>query len=413
VTFDYEITNAVLGGDNRVSIGFRIIENNGVDPAFAVTFDPYGAVTISPLATQGFTVSSPTSGPVFYIPYATSFMGISPADFDAGNATSVGTPTINNQPPSVSLVNVWNGTQGELLGPDPTGAYTAILGGGTAPNTGAIVPAGSTMLRAVLLGSFVQTNAEAATGLDFDGDGATTSSLSILAKAAYKDVPGFTPRRQIVSDAKCSACHEQLGFDPDFHGGARNNGEICNMCHNPIRNSSSWSGNQKDFVHSIHAGFLGTAQGIRTNKFGWHASEAYWTITYPSNLSNCEACHLPGTYDFSAPQYTQDLINRMLPSTASSSNVDAPTYAGYLAPPPWLVLGDYRDVGTDKSANLVVSPIASPCLGCHDSQPAVAHMRLNGAQIYVSRGSYVAGTEACLVCHGPGRSAAIQDVHYR
>jgi OmcA/MtrC family decaheme c-type cytochrome len=404
-TIDYAIRNVVVGADNRLAIEFQVKKDN-----VAVTFDPFGAVTIGPLSTQGF-----TSGPSFYAAYSVSFTGIaSPADFDAGTVTTTGATTISTSPASVSLTNVWNGTQGQLLGPDPEGFYTAILSGtGTAPNTSAVIPAGAAMVTGVMIGSFSQANAESVTGLDLNSDGDAVDAASILAKAAYKVAAGFTGRRQIISDAKCSACHEQLGFDPDFHGGARNNGEICAICHNPVRNNSSWSGNMKDFIHGIHAGGgPGVAHGIRTNKFGWHADLAYWNVTYPSNLSNCEACHLPGTYDFTGTAYTAnggELLNRLLPSTASSSNVTSLAVTA----PPWLSLGNYSDVGTDKSANLVVSPLTSPCLGCHDSPIAVNHMKQNGAQIYVSRGSYLAGTETCLVCHGAGRIAAIRDVHYR
>jgi OmcA/MtrC family decaheme c-type cytochrome len=402
-TFEYQVTNVSVGVDARTSIAFRILKDD-----VAVTFDPYPTVTVGPLSSTGF-----TSGPSFYVAYSVPFMGIaSPADFDAGNAG-----TISTSPTSVSLTNVWNATQGDLIGPDPTGLYTAVIGGGTANNTNALVPANAAMVTGYMIGSFTQTNAEPATNLDLNGDGDKLDGFSNLAKAVYKVANGYTGRRQIVSDAKCSACHEQLGFEPDFHSGARNNGQICNICHNPLRNNKSWSGNQKDFIHGIHAGGgSGVGFGIRTNRFGWHGELSFWLTTYPSNLSNCEACHLPGTYDFSASQYTDnfgELITRLLPSTASNSNVTAGTIAGYEAAPPWVVPGNYSDAGGDKSANLVVSAITSPCLGCHDSPPAVSHFRLNGAQIYVPRSSYVPGTEACLVCHGPDREFAIHDMHYR
>jgi OmcA/MtrC family decaheme c-type cytochrome len=406
--FEYEITNVSVGLDARASIAFRV--KNCVGPGCTpapVTFDPYPAVTLAPLYSEGF-----SGGPTFYVAYSVPFMGIaSPADFDAGNAASIAT-----SPPSISLANIWDGTQGNLIGPDPSGLYTAVLGGGTANNVNALLPANAAMVTGVMIGSFTQINAEVNLGLDLNGDGVIAGGFNNLARAAYKVANGFTPRRQIVSDAKCSACHEQLGFEPDFHSGARNNGEICAICHNPIRNNKSWSGNMKDFVHGIHAGGPNVAYGVRTNRFGWHGELAFWETTYPSNLSNCQACHLPGTYDFSASQYTDDagaLLTQLLPSTASSSNVTAGTLAGYEAAPPWVAVGNYSDVGLNKSANLVVSPITAPCLGCHDSPGAVSHFRLNGGQVYVSRGSYVPGTEACLVCHGPDRAFAIHDVHSR
>jgi hypothetical protein len=40
-------------------------------------------------------------------------------------------------------------------------------------------------------------------------------------------------------------------------------------------------------------------------------------------------------------------------------------------------------------------------------------MEQNGGTIYGLRGAATGGTELCLICHGPGRVAAIKDVHGR
>ena len=83
-----------------------------------------------------------------------------------------------------------------------------------------------------------------------------------------------------------------------FHAGQRNDGTTCSWCHTPNRTSSAWSADSTNFIHGIH----GAAK--RTNNFTWHASsttDGYWTIGYPGVLKNCEACHIPGSYDFSNP----------------------------------------------------------------------------------------------------------------
>jgi OmcA/MtrC family decaheme c-type cytochrome len=403
--FEYVLKSVTVGSDGRASFQFQVKKDGS-----PVTFDAYVDASSVPVA--GF-----TGGPSFYVASSVAQDGIaSPADFNAGSAGAIGTSA-----PSVSLVNVWNGKEGELSGPDAEGFYTAVIGGGTLPNVNAVLPAGAAMATGVIAGSFSQDGAEAALGVDLNGDGDKLDG-NFLAKAVYKTAGGYAARRQIVSDAKCNACHEQLGFEPTFHGGARSDAGMCTICHNPVRNSSNWSSNYRDFVHAVHAaGGPDTDHGMRTNAFGWHASYEYWNVTYPGSLKNCEACHLPGTNDFSASAYTANggaLLNRLLPSTASSSNVTALTATSA----PWLAIGNYSDVnvldtdgvtviGVDKSANLVVSPVTSSCLGCHDSTAAVSHMRANGGQVYVARGDYVAGAESCLVCHGPGRSAAIGASH--
>jgi OmcA/MtrC family decaheme c-type cytochrome len=60
---------------------------------------------------------------------------------------------------------------------------------------------------------------------------------------------------------------------------------------------------------------------------------------------------------------------------------------------------------------LVMSATVSVCTGCHDSNLAISHMRVNGGSFYESRA--VAGTriEQCLVCHAAGRTADTKVVH--
>ena len=63
---------------------------------------------------------------------------------------------------------------------------------------------------------------------------------------------------------------------------------------------------------------------------------------------------------------------------------------------------------------LVHSPITGVCSACHDSSIAIAHMEGNGGQFYATRASVLAlgaSQEQCLMCHGPGRIAAIGEVH--
>jgi OmcA/MtrC family decaheme c-type cytochrome len=63
---------------------------------------------------------------------------------------------------------------------------------------------------------------------------------------------------------------------------------------------------------------------------------------------------------------------------------------------------------------LVKSPIAAACSACHDTPVAIDHMQAMGASFYAPRSAYLAPgapKEQCLLCHGPGRLAAIADVH--
>jgi len=63
------------------------------------------------------------------------------------------------------------------------------------------------------------------------------------------------------------------------------------------------------------------------------------------------------------------------------------------------------------ATTLVTSPTATVCFACHDSNDAKAHFEINGGSIYQPRSVGLAKTETCMVCHGPGRIAAIADQH--
>ena len=68
---------------------------------------------------------------------------------------------------------------------------------------------------------------------------------------------------------------------------------------------------------------------------------------------------------------------------------------------------------TDAAATtLVTSPIVTACFGCHDSPDARSHFQsVGGASLYAPRSTALGTNETCLVCHGPGRIAAIKPSH--
>ena len=65
---------------------------------------------------------------------------------------------------------------------------------------------------------------------------------------------------------------------------------------------------------------------------------------------------------------------------------------------------------------LVISQVTGACAACHDAPAAINHMTLNGGLFYAPRSTAIgpgAQPEQCLICHGPGRTAAIGAVHQR
>jgi OmcA/MtrC family decaheme c-type cytochrome len=235
----------------------------------------------------------------------------------------------------------------------------------------------------------------------------------------------WAPRRQIVDNASCLKCHAQLGSEPTFHAGQRNNGQTCAWCHNPGRTSAGWSANAKGFIHSIHGARK------RTVPFTWHAlslNESFAEVEFPGAISNCTACHVAGAFDFSGAAAKAALPNMLLSTVATGKfNADPLTNSTYYTLSPYVVADNVTDYGPGFSyaaatglavdatgTTLVVSPITAACSACHDSDTAIGHMKAAGGHFYESRSSVKAAgapKEQCMLCHGPGKVAAIGVVH--
>ena len=153
--------------------------------------------------------------------------------------------------------------------------------------------------------------------------------------------------------------------------------------------------------------------------YNWHAptaTEGFYDVTYPGVLNQCETCHLPGTYDFSATGSAAAMDNRLLRTVATGTLTAAFSNSPYITTGvnygAGYAVAPATGVATEAAATtLVTSPTATACFACHDSTEAVAHFRINGGSIYAARANAMVTTETCMVCHGPGRVAAIKDSH--
>ena len=382
----------VSGTPKRATVVFRVLRDD-----VAQTFNAFGTGVklmddFSLIA--GATTSPGNSGPAFYLAYAVPQDAITaPADF--------------NVSANVSLLNVWDGTRGTLSGPDANGWYTAALGGGSSSYANMDIPASAVMVTAGFgFGAFVQTNVPGYPG-----------GLTLITPVTQQVAASYTARRVIAAKAKCNNCHATLGTEPTFHGGNRNDPTVCAFCHYAQRTSNGWSGRSNSFIHAIHGARK------RTVNFNWHAvsaTEGYWQIRFPGILKNCETCHVTGAYDYSGSAYTETLMSN-LPYTIVATGIMSPTS---FTRSPYVDSTGTVDYGVNFSytpstgvtvqaagTTLATSPIATACFACHDNDPARAHMEWNGASIYQPRSAALAKTETCMLCHGPGKVAAIADMH--
>jgi len=309
---------------------------------------------------------------------------------------------------------------------------------------------------------------------------AQTGGLSLPGPMVRKAVVSTSARRQVIDNNKCNACHDSLGIQPAFHGttnpngvdaapvpnggaygaGPSTDGDQCNACHLPNRaGNTGWTAGSSQFVHGIHGA------SNRTNSYNWHgnATYNYGMLEYPAVLNNCEQCHLPGTYDFTATASANALPNLLWTTVAGSApswsatgvvtNTSNATYistgfnAPYLAtapgavsngltPPTYTVAIGNGYLGTTTTgsapnqvtalvpyaagaASLVSSPITTVCSSCHDSAAAIGHFKSTGGTFYEPRSTTSlvspiptsAKTEGCLTCHGAGALMDIKVVH--
>lgn len=374
-------------------------------------------------------VGSPSVYCVFSMPQD----GISaPADFNASM--------------SGYLKNIWAGTAtgtgaGTLAGPDGQGFYTATLTGGR-------IPPNATQLTCGIGYSYSLSSALPLTQTNLPAypynSGNRSGGLSLPAPNVWKVATGYTGRRgatssdnntgQIVSRDRCENCHAQVGVAPSYHAGQRNDPATCAFCHTQNRTSSGWTAGSGSFIHAIHAAKK------RTVPFNWHAVAAtadhqwptgFWGVDYPGRLNNCESCHNPGTYDFSAPWYTPANLERRTAQTVGTGTYDAvtqPTDGGenplLLSRSPYVDVSGSTNYGAGYSyslasqtvneaapTTLVISPTANNCFGCHDDDISRLHMQVNGASFYEERSVASIKVEQCQICHGPGRIAGIKAVH--
>jgi OmcA/MtrC family decaheme c-type cytochrome len=169
-----------------------------------------------------------------------------------------------------------------------------------------------------------------------------------------------TPRRAVVSLAKCNACHGKLAF----HGQVRNSTDHCVVCHNPNRlagtGAAAQSVSMQLMIHKIHrASGLSRDYIIGTTNFR--------NGGFPGIISNCSGCHVNGSENL-------PLIEGLLP------------------------------VQDPKGLINPAQPTTAACMSCHDGRQAAAHAALNTSPTL---------GEACSTCHGPTSAYSVAKSHAR
>jgi OmcA/MtrC family decaheme c-type cytochrome len=412
ITYDVKsvdvVPDSVDPSIKRPQITFKL-KRNGTD----VVFQTYAAGSVTELMPSF--VGSPSAYFAFAVPQDAI---TTPADFNA---------TV-----SAYIKNVWSGTAtgsgaGTLSGPDGSGYYTLRL-------TGVQIPANAVMVTGGIGYTYslastpplVQTDVVNYPWVpDAPANGHAQGGLSVPPPDVWKVATGYTARRQVVDNAKCNACHGALGVTPSFHAGQRNDGPTCSFCHTPNKTSSGWAAGSKYFIHAIH----GARE--RTIDYTWHAQAkgiGFDEVEFPGTLNTCTTCHIANTFDFTNPANLASLPSQLLSTVATGKYDTNPLVnSTYYTISPYVVADGVTDYGAGFAFNattgaatqaapstLVLSPVTGACAACHDSAASIDHMQLNGGLFYAQRGTATAAgaaPEQCMICHGPGRVAAIGVVH--
>ncbi|MCX7171648.1 MAG: OmcA/MtrC family decaheme c-type cytochrome [Proteobacteria bacterium] len=176
---------------------------------------------------------------------------------------------------------------------NPKAATTANAAAGTTVLTNgyAVAKDGVTVHRAALLLCYVDPVTKATVKvnpyIDF--------TIGADGKAvALKDSAGkLTEVKKVVDRAACNACHQNFAA----HGGARNEPQLCVMCHNPGSQDFHNNGAQVDFklmVHKFHRGKLLSQDYVVHNSVARKTdtvTKTVYGVTYPGEIRNCSKCH--------------------------------------------------------------------------------------------------------------------------
>ncbi len=165
----------------------------------------------------------------------------------------------------------------------------------------------------------------------------------------------------------------------------------------------------KVLIHGIHAadrdehGFRENGIQVRRDDFSH--------VRFPGILSDCETCHLEGTYELEGAWEAPTLNGLQSASMATtpgvnSSNTDPVAYG---------------DTLNNQADDLRISPTAAACAACHDGAVARSHMTALGGAVFGTKTQQEITDDAqggltmesCSVCHGPGHLADVEVVHER
>lgn len=255
----------------------------------------------------------------------------------------------------------------------------------------------------------------------------------------------LSPRKEIVSNEKCNACHGLLGtasgsneLNNAFHGGARNTIESCGaLCHDAGRAGQytvmndvfkfpstvlggagtsytmNMSHHLKRMIHGIHGGArtqYDFVHGTRGDLDNPQTPENFTAeVAYPGILSDCNTCHVNDSY-----QNDRGTVGSALLSWGTENNPANSRYNENVALRSLLLTNVGGTDYVDALKQPVISPKAASCTACHDSVGIIDHTIAGGATFGgKTQAQFLNGAvyEACDGCHAVGGFVDVVKVH--
>lgn len=281
---------------------------------------------------------------------------------------------------------------------------------------------------------------------DFNGDSTYDDQVPVTGAVKFFAINDarVTPRREVVSDAKCQTCHAQHDRLA-FHGNSRtDNTQLCVVCHNPnqtdlfmrpedpdeafdgvntaaLDNLEDRGIDFKYMIHAIHGaskrenGYVAYGYGVQSHDFS--------EVGFPRPVNDCKACHVEGS--FALP-----LGSNVLGTTLSAGATVDTTVTGFFPPPGATAYHPGDGSASDPTDDHNISATAAACAGCHDSASAADHMSrlgtsnisfgdafllnpdpVNDPDTQADIDAALPGGENCSFCHGSGGIADVAEVH--
>ena len=333
------VQSAAIAGNGTIATTFTISDSSGSP------LDLAGVTTPGPISLSFLAAAIP-QGQEQYVSYITHAV------------TGTVIPTVN-QPTADS-----GGTSTQIA----PGRYTYVFKSSAA----GFDPAATSTIG--IYGSRVFTASNSGTGV----------AVTDYASATFNFVPDGAPvvtTRDVIRDASCNTCHDQLSF----HGGSRRGMALCVMCHTP-QNADPNTGNSLDLkvmAHKIHMGssLPSVIAGTPYRFIGYQNSvDDFSAVVDPAQAQRCEVCHSQTT---GAAQATAFLIKPERVACGSChDNVNFGTGANHPAGPQ---LDDSR------------------CSTCHIPQGASDFdASITGAHVVPTDSSLLAGLVATIVSVAKG-----------